>query len=153
MLVLRTVTEADVDLLFRWANDRTVRQNAFTTEPIPYANHVAWFAKMLQNPAVKNYIMCETAENTAVGQIRFSLEEGTALIGYSIDESWRGKGLGSKLVRLGEEKLLQEMPEVQVLIARVKYENGASARVFEKCGFIKEELSEYLEYTKTVRRQ
>ena len=153
MLALRAVTEADVDLLFRWANDRTVRQNAFTTEPIPYENHVAWFAKILKNPAVENYILYETGTDAAVGQIRFSVEEDTVLIGYSIDENWRGQGLGSKLILMGEEKLLQDMPKVQVLKAQVKYENRASARVFEKCGFRKEELSEYLEYTKTVRRQ
>ena len=153
MLALRQVTEADVELLFRWANDRVVRQNAFTVDPIPYENHVIWFAKMLANPSVKNYVLYETVENIAVGQIRFSVDEGKALIGYSLDENWRGKGLGSKLILMGEEKLLQDLADVQVFKAQVKYENTASARVFEKCGYEKEELSEYLEYTKTIRRQ
>ena len=153
MLALRRVTETDMDLLFRWANDPIVRQNAFTTEPIPYGNHVAWFTKMLINPSVVNYVLYDAERNAAVGQIRFSVEEGTALIGYSIDENWRGKGLGNRLILMGEEKLLQDLVDVQVFKARVKYGNIASARVFEKCGYEKEELSEYLEYTKTVRRQ
>ena len=35
-LSLREVTAKDMDLLYEWANDPTVRQNAFHTEPIPY---------------------------------------------------------------------------------------------------------------------
>ena len=153
MFALRLVTKEDVNLLFHWANDRTVRQNAFSTEPIPYEDHVAWFAKMMGDPTVKNYIMYETAENKAVGQIRFSVEEGIALIGYSVDESWRGRGLGSELICMGEKKLLQDLADVKCFKGQVKYANVASARVFEKCGYEKQELSEYLEYTKTVRRE
>ena len=32
---LRPAAPEDVDLLFRWTNDPTVRANAFSTDPIP----------------------------------------------------------------------------------------------------------------------
>ena len=33
-LSLREVNAKDIDLLYQWANDKTVRQNAFHTEQI-----------------------------------------------------------------------------------------------------------------------
>ncbi len=56
-LLLRKVNPADVDLLYKWANDATVRQNAFHTEAIPYENHVKWFAKTLADKSVYHYIL------------------------------------------------------------------------------------------------
>ena len=35
-LQLRRAKPQDMDLLYRWANDYTVRANAFHTEKIPY---------------------------------------------------------------------------------------------------------------------
>ena len=57
-LSLREVTAKDMDLLYEWANDPTVRQNAFHTEPIPYENHKMWFAKNLADREVLMYILC-----------------------------------------------------------------------------------------------
>ncbi len=39
-LHLRQVCLADRELLFEWANDDTVRANAFHTEKIPYTDHI-----------------------------------------------------------------------------------------------------------------
>jgi L-amino acid N-acyltransferase YncA len=36
--------------------------------------------------------------------------------------------------------------DIKTLIGRVKYENYASSRAFEKCGFDKVEEPEYIEY-------
>ena len=46
-LSLREVNAKDIDLLYQWANDKTVRQNAFHTEQIPYADHRMWFTRNL----------------------------------------------------------------------------------------------------------
>ncbi|MDE7185188.1 MAG: GNAT family N-acetyltransferase, partial [Lachnospiraceae bacterium] len=58
-LWLRKVKPCDMDLLFRWANDETVRANAFHTEKIPYENHVQWFEKMMADATVYQYILCD----------------------------------------------------------------------------------------------
>ena len=61
-LSLREVNAKDIDLLYQWANDKTVRQNAFHTEQIPYADHRMWFTRNLADRDVLMYILCQVSE-------------------------------------------------------------------------------------------
>ena len=136
-LNLRIATDEDMDLFYEWANDRTVRENAFHTEPIPYEAHIAWFAKIMQDEDEVLYIL--EKDNQPIGQIRFSIGGGgTAEIGYSIQNKHRGNGYGEKVVRLGVDRLKKERPDVKVVIAKVKLNNVQSIKCFEKNGFDKE---------------
>ena len=148
-LRLRDIETTDIDLLFRWANDPTVRQNAFNTEPIPYEDHRAWFVKMLADKDVQQYILCN--DNTPLGQIRLNIEDNKAVIDYSIDKEWRGRGLGAKMVLMAEEVLKTKITDVIYCVAQVKYGNAASARVFEKCGYDADNQEKYIEFTKRIR--
>ena len=56
-LYLKKVEPTDVDLLYQWANDSEVRKNAFHTEPILYENHVKWFANVLADASMYQYIL------------------------------------------------------------------------------------------------
>ena len=140
-LTLREVTGKDIDLLFQWANDPVTRQNAFHTEQIPYETHRVWFVKMLADRDVLKYI----------GQIRLSIEDGEALIDYSIDPEKRGQGFGTRMVLMAEEKLRETRTDVNVCKGQVKLENIASAKVFEKCGYDMDEKEQYLEFIKRIR--
>lgn len=73
-LNLRIATNEDMDLLYEWANDRTVRENAFHTEPIPYETHISWFARIMQDEDEILYIL--EKDNRPIGQIRFSIGGG-----------------------------------------------------------------------------
>lgn len=148
-LRLRDIETTDMDLLFKWANDPTVRQNAFNTEPIPYENHRAWFARMLADKDIEQYILCDG--EIPLGQIRLNVEDDKAVIDYSIDKEWRGKGLGVRMVLMAEEELKNKKTDVIYSMAQVKYENTASARVFEKCGYDAEKYEKYIEFTKRIR--
>ena len=120
-LSLREVTAKDMDLLYEWANDPTVRQNAFHTEPIPYEDHKMWFAKNLADREVLMYILCSISageKEEPLGQIRLSIEEDKALIDYSVDASRRGQGLGAKMILMAEEKLRESRRDVTHCIAR-----------------------------------
>lgn len=153
-LTLREVTGKDIDLLFQWANDPVTRQNAFHTEQIPYETHRAWFVKMLADRDVQKYILCSTSntgEVQNIGQIRLAIEEGEALIDYSIDSEKRGQGFGSRMILMAEEKLRETRTDVNVCKGQVKLENIASARVFEKCGYDMDEKEQYFEFTKRIR--
>lgn len=159
-LALREVTQEDMDLLFTWANDPVTRQNAFHTESIPYETHKVWFAKMLADKDTLCYILYgknnvarqeENQEQHALGQIRLAVEGNIALISYSIDALWRGKGFGTQMLLLAEEKLIEKRTDVTYCIGQVKYENIASARAFEKCGYGIEKKEQYLEFTKRIR--
>ena len=41
----RYVKEADRELLFTWANDAETRRQSFSSDPITWDEHVAWFAR------------------------------------------------------------------------------------------------------------
>lgn len=144
-LHLKKAEPADVALLYQWANDSTVRRNAFHTEPILYENHVKWFAKMLADASVYQYILCEGEE--PIGQIRLNIEGNEALIDYSIAAEHRGKGYGSRLLQLMKNQVAAgKISDVIKLTGQVKYENLPSARAFEKCGFAKKEMADYIQY-------
>lgn len=154
-LTLREVTGKDIDLLFRWANDPITRQNAFHTEQIPYDTHRAWFVRMLADHDVLKYILCSSSSNTAkmeeIGQIRLSIEDGEALIDYSIDPEKRGQGFGTRMILMAEEKLRELRTDVIYCKGQVKFENIASSKAFEKCGYDMEEKEQYLEFIKRIR--
>ena len=154
-LELRDVIAKDIDILYEWANDPVTRQNAFHTEPIPYETHRAWFVKVLADRDVMMLMLCKDAssdkEIREVGQIRLAIENEEALISYSIAPSMRGQGLGSRMILMAEERLRESRMDVTYCKAQVKYENPASIKVFEKCGYDREDQENFVEFTKRIR--
>lgn len=150
---LREIEPKDVDLIYKWANDPTVRANAFNTEQIPYDTHRMWFAKMLADRDILKYILCDDSRKEApeIGQIRLAIEGEKAVISYIIDGSMRGKGLGTRMVLMAEEKARDMRPDVIYCVGQVKHDNIASSRVFEKCGYDEQYFEKYMEYTKRIR--
>jgi len=149
-LRLRKVEYADMELLFGWANDDVVRANAFHTEKIPYESHRQWFENMIADVNIYQYILCEG--EMPIGQIRLNIEDGTATIDYSVASKQRGRGYGSRMLQLMQTQLATDnISHVTKIVGQVKYKNHASARVFEKCGFARKELPEYIQYEKEIQ--
>lgn len=131
-LNLREITDADAQLLFDWANDPLVRENAIHSEPIQWENHLNWFESKLKSS--DTFIYIAIADDVEVGQIRFDLNDGCYEIDYSIASAQRGKGFGNKMVGAGIAKMRSQFPGTPIK-ALVKKANIASMRVFEKLGF------------------
>ena len=142
-LYLRKAELADLDLYYRWANDPEVRRNSFNTEHIPYEDHVNWFNKAIACDDVVLFVL--VADDTPAGQIRINISDSVAEISYSISSEFRGKGYGRRIVSLLIEKIKEEMPGIKTVIARVKPDNAASMKVFEKAGFAMKEVGFELE--------
>lgn len=147
MLYIRNATKADMDLLYKWANDPIVRKNSFSTELIPYENHVLWFNRIMADPFVLQFVLME--DNTPVGQIRLNIEGKEAEIGYSIASEFRGKGYGHKILQLVANEVITNHPEIEKLVAKVKPDNIASNKLFKSEGF----EMEYTCYTQTLRSE
>ena len=141
-LRLRKATGADIETLFCWANDKTVRENSFDPHTISFDEHTAWFNQMMSDPNKIQYILVMNDE--PVGQIRLTIHETEAEIGYSISKSARGYGYGREIIRLIIEQVKIDYPYVTKLIAKVKPSNVASYYCFYKNGF--EEIYQQLEY-------
>ena len=123
-LYLRKTELSDVDLYYEWANDPVVRSHSFNTAHIPYEDHVNWFNKVLKRDDIVLFVLME--DDKAVGQIRISITDA--------------KGYGGKIVSLLIERIKDEMPDIKTVSARVKPDNAASLKVFEREGFAKKEV-------------
>jgi spore coat polysaccharide biosynthesis protein SpsF len=84
-------------------------------------------------------------EETPIGQIRVDIQDEVGIISFSVAQEYRGLGYGSKLLKSLKKELLNT--KVTRLLGQVKYDNLASQHVFEKAGFSKAQLDDYIEYS------
>ncbi|MGZ4089848.1 MAG: GNAT family N-acetyltransferase [Bacteroidia bacterium] len=126
---------SDTEQYFKWANDPLVRQNSFHSDEINYQQHVNWFKNKLNSADCYFYFFLK-GENTPIGQVRIDKSNNEIIIGISIDENFRGKGLGVEMLNQSCTDYLSKFPGREI-IAYIKEENLASINQFTKAGFIK----------------
>lgn len=133
-LQLRPATREDSRLLFAWANDPVVRAASFSTDPIPWEEHVRWFDRKMSDERCRMFIALG-AEDLPVGQIRFDIrEDGEAEVDLHLAPGERGKGYGTTLIMEGLKALFAST-NVQAVHSFVKVSNAASRNAFLKAGF------------------
>ena len=134
---LRSTILLDMGVYLWWANDPVVRQSSLQTSVITPAIHDEWFQARLVSCNSLMKVLTDD-DGLPLGQIRFdrsSETETTALISFSLDRNARGCGLAFQLLSLGLVELHDEWPHTNRLLAYVKSNNLASARVFLRSGF------------------
>ncbi len=151
---IRRATEADMQLYFDWANDKMTRANAVHQEQIPLENHQKWFAGKVKSEKAVLYVAELNGE--PIGQVRFDLDHGNAIIDYAIDAHHRGKGLGSIMLKKCIHKVIQEYDSLDKVSGLVKISNTPSAKIFENIGFkmiTRKTINnvEYLQYEVAVK--
>jgi RimJ/RimL family protein N-acetyltransferase len=133
MISARPATPADARLFFDWRNDKLVAAQSFSSDPIEFDQHKNWFESKLADPDSHLYVF--QSDDRDAGQVRFDQDNDSALISYSLDAGFRGKGLATPLLQCAIDTFCRENPVVRTLIAKVKKDNTASNRVFEKLEF------------------
>lgn len=134
MRCLKKATIKDLNLLFQWVNDGSVRKNAFSTTDISFPEHKKWFENLLtRNDAMQYIYFCD---NEPIGQVRINIENENAEIDYSICPSQRSRGHAKEMINLLKEQIKLDFPEVKKLTAKVKPDNTASQKVFVHTGYI-----------------
>ncbi|MBD5531472.1 MAG: UDP-2,4-diacetamido-2,4,6-trideoxy-beta-L-altropyranose hydrolase [Lachnospiraceae bacterium] len=137
----RNVKEADKELLFTWANDAETRRQSFSSDPITWDEHAAWFARTQADTDSPHWIfmVCdeEGDDEQPVGVLRLTRDRNGAAyrISQSIAPAWRGNGLGSLILTLAKRWAAALCPTCRELYGEVKAENIASVRCFEKAGY------------------
>jgi UDP-2,4-diacetamido-2,4,6-trideoxy-beta-L-altropyranose hydrolase len=135
-LRLRPVRQEDCKLLWEWANDPEVRAASFSSEPIPWEQHLQWFANKLHDSNCYIFIVFDY-EDRAIGQVRFERRDGNeAEISISLDKGKRGSGYGSLFIDKAVKELFRHTSMASVY-ALIKPNNGISIRAFEKAHFKK----------------
>lgn len=80
-------------------------------------------------------------------------KERTALISYSIDKNFRGLGLGLQLIQSIEKYRLYGENNINELVGKVKLDNIASQKVFEKCYYEKIVENDHFVYRKYIKSE
>jgi UDP-2,4-diacetamido-2,4,6-trideoxy-beta-L-altropyranose hydrolase len=144
-LHLRPVQARDSAQLLAWTNDPATRQQSFDPAPVPLAQHEAWLASQLAQPARYLLLLAEiTDTGEPAGLIRFALTtdnelttapEITATLSYSLAPACRGRGWAAPLLLAGTRAVLAAFPQVARVLGEVKADNVASVRAFQRAGF------------------
>jgi UDP-2,4-diacetamido-2,4,6-trideoxy-beta-L-altropyranose hydrolase len=131
---LRPVGDADMRLLWEWANDAAVRETAFHPEQIPWERHVQWFKARQRECGCRMHIITDEA-GSPLGQLRIDLHGEYAEVHLSLAAPHRGRGIGPAALREAYALMSSLAPDA-IVVARVRPENPASLRAFEKAGFV-----------------
>jgi len=135
-ITLRPIHEDDCRLLWEWANDPAARTAAFSSDQIPWEEHLGWFKHKLNEPNCFLFIAVDD-QDTPVGQVRLDVNgEGEAEIDVSLDKSKRGLGYGSHIIDMAAEEMFRSTA-VQTIHAFIKFDNKSSMKAFEKARFEK----------------
>ncbi|MBN1900071.1 GNAT family N-acetyltransferase [Candidatus Sumerlaeota bacterium] len=135
-IMLRPATLEDAKLLFDWRNDSVTRDVSFSSEPIAWETHIPWLEKVLQNPSRKVYIGERMEDHIPIGQVRFDLHSEEEIeINIAVAPAWRGRGLGTTLIREGVDRIQRDFDGIRTIIALIKPDNAASRKAFQKNGF------------------
>lgn len=129
----RKAAADDVLLIYEWANDKVSRENSYFSEAIPLETHKAWFAKKLADAA--SMIFIAEVNGKPAGMLRYDVLEDHAVVGISVAEPFRGKGLAPEFLK-GTAGLYFAKHRLPVE-AFIKKQNLASVRSFEKAGYKK----------------
>jgi UDP-2,4-diacetamido-2,4,6-trideoxy-beta-L-altropyranose hydrolase len=130
---LRKAQPKDCRRLWIWRNDAEVRNNSFSSQKVPYAQHKVWFQKKLTERIAMIFIGMLSGQPFGMIRLEFGSGGRTALVHVSVKSSARGRGLGAVLLEGGCQKALRK--GVRKIEAFVLAANKASLRVFEKSSF------------------
>ena len=132
-LRLRAASQEDALLLWQWASDAVTRRNSFVSEPISWVAYEAWYAKKISSTDTRFWIL--ECQHVPVGQIRYDRTDAhTGRISFSIAPGFRGRNLGTQILRLTADLAGQELG-VSVVEGITFLENRASSHAFVKAGF------------------
>jgi UDP-2,4-diacetamido-2,4,6-trideoxy-beta-L-altropyranose hydrolase len=130
---LRQATEADCQVLWEWCNDATVRAHSFESEAISFAEHRRWLARKIADPGCLLFIACNGGA-APLGQIRYDVKDGEAIVSVSVDEHVRGRGYGTEMLRVSAARMFAET-NVKAIHAFIKPGNIESLGAFARCGY------------------
>ena len=138
VIVLRPLDERDLPAIERAASDTEIRKwfDLHTRRPTDYlaAKREAW-----AEGTGASFAICDaTRPETCLGHVFIERDDdGRGSIGYWLLEDGRGKGRGTRAVRLMASWALPEM-RLGRLQLHTDPENVASQRVAERAGFTRE---------------
>jgi len=127
---LRSTTERDLDTFFRFQLDPEANwMAAFTAkDPADRDAYISKWVRLLEDPGI--HIKTVLSGDSVVGTVAKYMMDGEAQITYWIGKSFWGQGIATAALA----QFLQ-LESNRPLYGRTAFDNIASQRVLEKCGF------------------
>jgi UDP-4-amino-4,6-dideoxy-N-acetyl-beta-L-altrosamine N-acetyltransferase len=128
---LRKVTAEDILKIYEWRNHPQVRRWMLNDKEISWEEHEKFWEHMLNKEEPAFIIIFN---NVDCGVIRLTkINEETAEIDIFISPEFQGRGIGSEVIK----KIVNMCRDLGIkkLIARVKPNNVASIKMFERNDF------------------
>lgn len=131
-IVLRKTEVADLENFFTFQLDKEANfLAAFTSkDPTDKTAYLQKHTKFLSDPSINNQTI--VVNNIIAGSIAKFEMEGKAEITYWIDKSFWNKGIATTAL-----KNFLVIENTRPIFGRVSFDNLASQKVLEKCGFVK----------------
>jgi RimJ/RimL family protein N-acetyltransferase len=136
-LVLRSFVAADIPAIVAACQDPEIPR--WTSVPSPYTQEDAR-SFLAGTPNVHSVAVVDSADDELLGCVGYQLlDHSRATFGYWVAREARGRGVGSRALRLLSRWALREhgLARVQLI---VEPDNVASVRVAENAGFRREAL-------------
>jgi RimJ/RimL family protein N-acetyltransferase len=131
--LLRLANKSDCKTVWEWANDPVTRSASFSSDYIPWENHVKWFEAKLLDPNCLFYVV-EDKNSSLIGQVRYEIEKNQAVVGIALASESRGKGYASPILRKSSQKAF-ESTTIEIIRAYIKPNNVPSLHAFAKANF------------------
>ena len=139
--ILRPWRPDDRASLARHANNRRVWRNLTHRFPHPYTEADAEQWLRIANAGGRSVHLAIESDGAAVGGVGAIAGEGTAVatadFGYWLGEAFWGRGIATAAAAALAQRLLDEKHFARLQAAVFEW-NGASMRVLEKVGFVRE---------------
>lgn len=130
---IRKAVLSDSEMILAWRNDEETRRMSFNQDIVSVEDHNKWFPSSLDMPDRLIYVA--EYRGQPMGMVRFcKLDEKKWEISVNLSPLYRGRGLGSKIIRSGCDVFLSKRKGL-MLIAKTKAFNIASEKAFKKAGF------------------
>lgn len=146
---LRLAHFNDVNVTYEWAIDDEIRKFSFSKNKIELNEHIDWFSKKLENNECFYFIL-EDILKKPLGSIRLDLNNNEGIISYLVETKHFGKGYGTLLLQLIEQKVKEFNIPINKLVGYVMKENIASIKIFKKMMYCQEIENNNLKFFKEL---
>lgn len=135
---LKDVTEEHLKIIFKWRNEKSIREVMYNSDQILWENHLEWFQSILKNS--RKYQKIFYYNEIPYGIANFTLNDCEASVGewgFYIGERKAPKGLGTGLAYKMLEFLFEDL-KIRKICAEVIDFNERSIYFHKKVGFKQE---------------